>query len=51
VALFERLRVVPAVRDGRIITVSSDALYRTGPRVVDAVEILAAAIAQRPASR
>ena len=32
-ALFAGLTTVPAVRDGRIVAVSSDALFRSGPRV------------------
>ncbi len=43
-ALFGALTTVPAVRDGRIVTVAPDALFRSGPRVGDAAEALARAI-------
>jgi iron complex transport system substrate-binding protein len=43
-ALFARLTTVPAVRDGRIVPVSSDALFRSGPRVAEAAALFAAAI-------
>jgi iron complex transport system substrate-binding protein len=42
--LFAGLRTVPAVAGGRIVTVDADAIYRTGPRVGEAAELLAAAI-------
>lgn len=35
-------RVVPAVRDGRVATLPGDLLERPGPRLVDALEALAA---------
>lgn len=43
-ALFAALTTVPAVRDGRIVTVAPDALFRSGPRVGEAAEALARAI-------
>jgi iron complex transport system substrate-binding protein len=43
-ALFAGLTTVPAVRDGRIVAVSSDALFRSGPRVAEAAALFAAAI-------
>jgi iron complex transport system substrate-binding protein len=42
--LFADLRSVPAVRDGRIITVAPDTLFRAGPRVGEAAAQLAAAL-------
>jgi iron complex transport system substrate-binding protein len=43
-ALFADLTTVPAVRDGRIVAISADALFRAGPRVPEAAAMLAAAI-------
>jgi iron complex transport system substrate-binding protein len=43
-ALFAGLTTVPAVRDGRIVRLTSDALLRAGPRVPEAAATLAAAI-------
>jgi iron complex transport system substrate-binding protein len=43
-ALFAELRPVPAVRDGRVLHLDPDALFRAGPRVVEAAGVLAAAI-------
>lgn len=42
--LFAALTTVPAVRDGRIVAVRDDALFRAGPRVVGAASTLAAAV-------
>jgi iron complex transport system substrate-binding protein len=42
--LFAALGTVPAVRDGRIVTLSPDALFRAGPRVGAAAAMLASAI-------
>lgn len=42
--LFAALETVPAVRDGRIVPLAPDALFRAGPRVGDAAALLAAAI-------
>jgi len=42
--LFADLATVPAVRDGRIITVDANLLLRSGPRVPEAAAALAAAI-------
>lgn len=42
--LFAELGTVPAVRDGRIVALSPDALFRAGPRVSDAAALLASAI-------
>jgi iron complex transport system substrate-binding protein len=41
-ALGSALRVVPAVRAGRVAAVPGDLLERPGPRLVDALEALAA---------
>jgi ABC-type Fe3+-hydroxamate transport system substrate-binding protein len=35
---------VPAVRDGRIVTLAPDVLFRAGPRVGEAAAMLASAI-------
>jgi iron complex transport system substrate-binding protein len=43
-AVFARLETVPAVRDGRIVRVTSDTIFRTGPRVGEGAALLAAAI-------
>jgi iron complex transport system substrate-binding protein len=43
-SLFGSLDTVPAVREGRVVTVPADALYRAGPRVVEAAAALARAI-------
>jgi iron complex transport system substrate-binding protein len=43
-ALFAGLETVPAVREGRIVTLPTDALFRAGPRVPEAARALAAAI-------
>jgi iron complex transport system substrate-binding protein len=43
-ALFGSLRHVPAVRDGRIVSLSADDLLRTGPRVGAAARRLAAVL-------
>lgn len=43
-SLFASLDTVPAVREGRIVTVPADALYRAGPRVAEAAAALAHAI-------
>lgn len=45
--LFEAFRTVPAVRDGRIVAVTSDTVYRAGPRVGEAAALLADAIHPR----
>jgi iron complex transport system substrate-binding protein len=42
--LFQGLDTVPAVRDGRIVTLEPDALFRAGPRVGEAAAMLANAI-------
>src|SRR5262245_61778488 len=42
--LFEALRTVPAVRDGRIVPLAADAIFRAGPRVGAAAALLASAI-------
>jgi iron complex transport system substrate-binding protein len=42
--LFAALQGVPAVRDGRIVPLAPDALFRAGPRVGEAAALLAAAI-------
>jgi iron complex transport system substrate-binding protein len=42
--LFAGLATVPAVRDGRIVRLDSDAFLRAGPRVPDAAEALAAVV-------
>src|SRR5262245_38497183 len=42
--LFEGLRTVPAVRDGRIVPLAADAIFRAGPRVGEAAALLASAI-------
>jgi iron complex transport system substrate-binding protein len=41
---WDRLGSLPAVRAGRISTVSGDLLHRYGPRIVDGLEALARAI-------
>jgi iron complex transport system substrate-binding protein len=38
---WERLTALPAVKTGRVYTVSGDLLHRYGPRVVDGLEHLA----------
>lgn len=43
--LFSGLTTVPAVRDGRVVRVQADALFRAGPRVVEAARQLADVIA------
>jgi iron complex transport system substrate-binding protein len=43
-ALFAALTTVPAVRDGRVVALPTDALFRAGPRVPEAARALAAAI-------
>ncbi len=43
-ALFGALDTVPAVRQGRIVTLAPDALFRAGPRVGEAAALLAGAI-------
>jgi iron complex transport system substrate-binding protein len=43
-ALFAGLTSVPAVRDGRVVTVRDDALLRAGPRVPEAAARLAAVV-------
>lgn len=45
--LFARLDTVPAVRHGRIVPVTSDTIYRAGPRVPEAAALLADAIHPR----
>jgi iron complex transport system substrate-binding protein len=42
--LFGALTTVPAVANHRIVPIASDTLYRTGPRVAEAAELLATAI-------
>jgi len=42
--LFAALGTVPAVRDGRIVPLSADTIFRAGPRVGEAAATLAAAI-------
>jgi iron complex transport system substrate-binding protein len=42
--LFAALGTVPAVRDGRIVPMAPDALFRAGPRVGEAAALLADAI-------
>jgi len=42
--LFEGLRTVPAVRNGRIVPLAADAIFRAGPRVGEAAALLAGAI-------
>src|SRR5262249_37784667 len=41
---FAALGTVPAVRDGRIVPLSADTIFRAGPRVGEAAATLAAAI-------
>jgi iron complex transport system substrate-binding protein len=43
-AVFRDLAMVPAVRDGRIVRLQADEIFRAGPRVVQAAERLAAVI-------
>jgi ABC-type Fe3+-hydroxamate transport system substrate-binding protein len=43
-SLFAGLTTVPAVRDGQVVRLASDALLRAGPRVPEAAATLAAAI-------
>jgi iron complex transport system substrate-binding protein len=43
-ALFAGLTTVPAVQQGRIVTLPTDALFRAGPRVPEAARALGAAI-------
>lgn len=43
-ALFASLDTVPAVREGRVVTIAADTLYRAGPRVAEAAAALAHAI-------
>ena len=43
-ALFAGLDTVPAVRDKRIVRITADAVFRTGPRVAEGAAILAAAM-------
>jgi iron complex transport system substrate-binding protein len=42
--LFAALTTVPAVRQGRVVRIAGDALFRAGPRVVEAARALARAI-------
>ena len=49
--LFARLTTVPAVAHGRIDAVSSDAIFRAGPRVAEGAALLADAIHPETASR
>jgi len=42
--LFARLTTVPAVRDGRVVTLTDETLLRAGPRVPEAAAALARAI-------
>ena len=42
--LFAAFGTVPAVRDGRIVTLAPDTLFRAGPRVGEAAAMLASAI-------
>ena len=49
--LFEGLTTVPAVENGRIEAVSSDAIFRAGPRVAEGAALLADAIHPDTASR
>jgi iron complex transport system substrate-binding protein len=42
--LFAGLTTVPAVANGRIVAIQSDALFRAGPRVPEGAALLAAAI-------
>lgn len=42
--LFASLATVPAVRDGRIVQLAPDALFRAGPRVGEAAALLAGAL-------
>jgi iron complex transport system substrate-binding protein len=42
--LFAALTTVPAVRDHRVVRIAGDALFRAGPRVVEAARALARAI-------
>lgn len=46
--LFAALTTVPAVRDGRIVALRDDALFRAGPRVAAAASRLAAAVHPDP---
>ena len=43
-ALFASLVTVPAVRDGRIVRVTSDTIFRAGPRVAEGAALIAAAL-------
>ena len=38
-------RALPAVKNGHVLVLDADALYRPGPRLLDAAEVLCAAIA------
>jgi len=49
-ALFAELGPVPAVRDGRVVQFQPDALFRAGPRVVEAASMLADVIHETPAA-
>ncbi len=40
----DRLTTIPAVRDGRVYHIDGDLLFRPGPRVVDGLEQLRAAL-------
>jgi iron complex transport system substrate-binding protein len=42
--LFAAFETIPAVRQGRIVTLAPDALFRAGPRVGEAAAMLASAI-------
>jgi iron complex transport system substrate-binding protein len=41
---WDRLAALPAVRAGRVHAVDGDIMHRYGPRIVDALEVLARAI-------
>jgi iron complex transport system substrate-binding protein len=43
-AAWQRLAAVPAVRNGRIVSLTGDRFMVPGPRVADAVEAMAAAL-------
>lgn len=49
--LFAGLVTIPAVRDGRVVALADDRLFRAGPRVPEAAEVLARAIHPEVASR
>jgi ABC-type hemin transport system substrate-binding protein len=43
-AAFARLETVPAIRDHRVVALDGDLVFRPGPRVVEGLERIAAAL-------